>query len=431
MIAPSTARRFLFVMFEGGGNVPPQLGLARRLALRGHRVRVLADPAIARDVTAAGCEFAAFRHAPHQHMRDRQGDRLRDWEVKNPFELLRRLREELFFGPADRYARDVLEEAERFDPAAIAADCMLFGAIAGAERTGRPTAVLMHTAYQLPTDGATPFGFGLMPARNGLERLRDRLMRGVVTQGFDKGLPRLNEVRRGLGLAPLRGVNEQLLAADRVFVLTSPAFDFVPPRLPANVAYVGPQLDDPAWTDAWRAPWAEPPAEPVVLVSMGSTFQNQRDVTARVIEALAGLPVRAIVTTGGQFTPDELPVAPNVTVLPSAPHHAILPQARLVVCHGGHGTVIKALASGTPVLCLPLGRDQLDNAARVAASGAGLRLKPTATGRELAEAMRRLLDEPAFSAAARRLADAIAREAAADGGIEALEELAARPVLVA
>jgi UDP:flavonoid glycosyltransferase YjiC (YdhE family) len=59
------ARRFLFVMWEGGGNVPPQLGLARKLVARGHQVRVLTEPSVRQDVRATGASSSSFANAPH------------------------------------------------------------------------------------------------------------------------------------------------------------------------------------------------------------------------------------------------------------------------------------------------------------------------------------------------------------------------------
>ena len=94
--------------------------------------------------------------------------------------------------------------------------------------------------------------------------------------------------------------------------------------------------------------------------------------------------------------------------------------------HAGHGTVIKALAAGVPVVAIPLGRDQLDNAARVQHHGAGLRLKTKAKPEAIAQAVRRVLDEPSFAAGAERLAAAIAAETASDRAAEELEELAGR-----
>ena len=75
-------------------------------------------------------------------------------------------------------------------------------------------------------------------------------MHAAIGQGggamWNGHLAPLNAARAELGLAPLSGVWEQLDHAERVLVLSSPAFDF-PAQLPDNVRYVGPRFDDPAW----------------------------------------------------------------------------------------------------------------------------------------------------------------------------------------
>ena len=73
-------------------------------------------------------------------------------------------------------------------------------------------------------------------------------------------------------------------------------------------------------------------------------------------------------------------------------------------------------------MAVPLGRDQLDNAARVAHHGAGLRLKPKASSDAIARAVRRVLDEPSYRANAERLAAAIASETSQDRAAEELED---------
>ena len=81
----------------------------------------------------------------------------------------------------------------------------------------------------------------------------------------------------------------------------------------------------------------------------------------------------------------------------------------MVATHCGHGTTMRALAHGRPMLCLPMGRDQNDNnAARVAARGAGLRLHPFASVEELGAALARLVSEPEFADNAQKLGRAIA-----------------------
>src|SRR5215470_12576761 len=169
--------RFLFVLFEGGGNVPPQLGIARRLVARGHAVAVLADPVLEPDVRAAGCTFAPFVTAPRHNMRDRDSDRVKDWMPRDPIRQLARVTSELMFGPAEAYARDVLAAIARFRPDALAIDYLVFGALVAAEKSGLPAATLMHTTYSMPLAGVPPFGLGFRPARGPLGRLRHRLVR--------------------------------------------------------------------------------------------------------------------------------------------------------------------------------------------------------------------------------------------------------------
>jgi MGT family glycosyltransferase len=415
-------KRFLFVMVEGGGNVPAQMSIARRLAIRGHEVHVLADRPIEREALKSGCRFHTFVHAPQNNMRDRREDVIRDWEPATPPAQVRRIGERLMFGPAAAYARDVIETVERVRPDALAVDCLSFGAIAGAEKSGIPSALLIHFLIHPPVDGVTPFGLGLHPARGPLERLRDRALRSVMRRMFAFGLAPLNEARRQLELPPLRDVFDQFLTPRRRLVLTSRAYDFVPSPLPEQVRYVGPQLDDPLWPEQWTSPWSENSPDPLVAVSLGSTYQRQEKTFSAIIDALGRLPVRGFATLGEIGPPPSCP--PNVVVARSAPHAAVLPLASAVVCHGGHGTVMKALAHGLPVLVMPFGRDQKDNGARVEVAEAGLSLPPGSNPARIARAIRRLIEEPHFRQAAQRLAVVIARDVKEDRAVFEMEALA-------
>jgi UDP:flavonoid glycosyltransferase YjiC (YdhE family) len=102
-------------------------------------------------------------------------------------------------------------------------------------------------------------------------------------------------------------------------------------------------------------------------------------------------------------------------------------EANLVVTHGGHGTIARALTHRLPMLVVPHGRDQNDNAVRVTHRGAGLSLPPSASVAEIRAALERLLDEPAFRRAAGELGDAVAHEAENSPVVELLEILAPAP----
>jgi UDP:flavonoid glycosyltransferase YjiC (YdhE family) len=103
-----------------------------------------------------------------------------------------------------------------------------------------------------------------------------------------------------------------------------------------------------------------------------------------------------------------------------------MPQAGLVITHAGHGTVIRALAAGVPLVCIPLGRDQYDVAARVVWRGAGVKLSSKATTSALKRAIVTVLENESFRNASQRIAQAISLETAEDKAVRELEALASR-----
>jgi hypothetical protein len=107
MIIP---KRFLFVDWEGGSNLPPALTVARRLVERGHMVRFLGEPCNQQEIEATGSVFVSYVHAPHRENKLPESDFIRDWEARTPFQAFARTRERLMFGQASAYAQDVLEE---------------------------------------------------------------------------------------------------------------------------------------------------------------------------------------------------------------------------------------------------------------------------------------------------------------------------------
>jgi UDP:flavonoid glycosyltransferase YjiC (YdhE family) len=121
---------------------------------------------------------------------------------------------------------------------------------------------------------------------------------------------------------------------------------------------------------------------------------------------------------------DEVPSAENVVTVTSAPHAAVLPHASVLITHGGHGTVIKSLAHGVPVICIPQGRDQADNAARVEVSGVGVRLKRTAGTRAIRRSVQQVLASPVYTEAALRMGRTIGEEVGAQAARHELEALA-------
>jgi MGT family glycosyltransferase len=414
------SRRYLAALVDAGGNVPPELSAVRRLVERGHAVTVLADDSAAFEVRSTGAEIRRWVRAPNRIDRRPENDPSRDWECKYPWQLIGRAIDTLLIGPAGGYADDVGEAIAQCNPSLVICSMFCLGGMVAAQAAGVPFVVLFPNIYPLPARGMPPFGLGLQPARGLIGRWRDRALNGFIEHQFDgKGLAGLNALRRQHGLAPLARVFDQVRAARSQLVMTSSEFDFTA-TLPAGARYVGPVLDDPLWAQLWSL---LPPdgRNPLVLVAMSSTFQDQIGSLQRVIDALGTMPVRAVVTTGPAIDGAALKAPANVTVMARAPHRDVLEYAALVVTHGGHGTVMKALAAGVPMVLLPHGRDQADNAVRVTARGAGISLKRSAEPSAIAQAVRRVLQNASYRAAAQQLGEAVRRDAASDALVRELE----------
>jgi MGT family glycosyltransferase len=416
-------RYYLFALVDGGGNVPPELSAARQLLARGHSVTVLAEDSVMEDVGATGAEMIRWLHAPNRKDRRPENDPARDWECKYPWQLVDRIAKTLIIGPAADYARDVSDAIDRCRPDVVVCSMFCVGGMVAAEAAGIPFVPLFANVYPLPADGLPPFGTGLRPARGPVGRYRDRVLNRLTEYLWDaSGLSQLNALRRQYGLAPVSHTLDQLRAARRQLVQTSAEFDF-PWTLPANVRYVGPVLDDPVWA---QTPWMPPAGDaPLVLVAMSSTFQDQVGCLQRVLDALGTLKIRGVMTAGPAIDVTELTSPANVTILERASHQQILQHAALLITHGGHGTAMKALAAGVPMVLLPHGRDQGDTATRVTLRGAGISLRRTAASSTIAAAARRVLQNDSYRRAAQRLGATIRRDAESDALVRELESIAA------
>lgn len=427
----TTGKSFLFTVWEGGGNVPPTLAVARKLIAAGHRVRVMSDACNRPEAEAVGAEFIAWTLAPSRTDKSAASDIIADWEANDPFEALGRVFERIMFGPSGEYARDVVAEINRARPDAVVTSEMLFGAMAGAEAARVPLALFCPNVPLFPVEGVPPIGPGLTPARTAEERAMHADISQGLAQVFNQGLPALNAARRSVGLTALDHVLAQPARAASILFGTARAFDFAPPALPPRHYYVAPQLHDTARAEDWTSPWPAGDTRPLAVLSFSTTFQNQGAALQKVIDAFAGLPLRLLVTLGPALDPTDFRMGDNVQLVAQAPHGVVMTEAALVIAHGGHGTVMRGLVNDCPLLVMPMGRDQTDNAVRVEARGAGLTLDPkSARVEDIRAAVLRLTQEASFAESARHLGTAIRAEMERSPVVTLLEE-AAGPVAAA
>ena len=366
----------LFVTWDGGGNVPPALGIAAELQERGEQ-RALPRPRAA----GAAIEGAGFRFEPYRHARPwspteaayGHGAELTIFEV--------------FTDPG--IGEDLLASVEREPAGLVVADCLLLGALAAADCAGLRHAVLVHTFYE------------------------------YLASSWSRGPVRRFAEDRGQDPARLWA------AADLVLVATAPQLDpsagVAPRALPANACYTGPVVRVPD-------PPPGPPADgiPRALVSLSTVhYPGQTGVLQAILDALADLPVTGVVTTGPAVDPGQLSAPGNCELHRYVPHNDVLPGVSLVIGHGGHATTMRALAWGRPLLIIPMHPmlDQPMIGQAVSEAGAGETLPTTASPARIREAAVRLLADGPHRTAARRLGDSIRAANGAATAATRLQEL--------
>jgi len=228
-----------------------------------------------------------------------------------------------------------------------------------------------------------------------------------VTHGFGTHVPNT----RTLIDAIFEHVSSELGTPNRLHAFETDVYlDPCPPGLQSaefggmDVRPVRPSVGEVLPGDRLPPKFRDLPARPLVYLTLGTVF-NDSGLVGGVLEAIQDLPISIAVTTGPAVDPSVLGPRPaNVAAASFVPQALLMPLASALVSHAGSGTMLGALASGLPQVCLPRGADQFANAERVQAVGAGVRLLPDeVTPERLRAAVSAVLDDPAYGRAARAL----------------------------
>ena len=364
--------RVLFTCNPGFGHVHPMMPLALALAARGHDVGWAVAPEACGRIEAAG--FQTFPAGIAGAERRAEFDRCLAAASSLPPEKRPDFMFPAFFGGVcpPPMLDDLLPVVDGWQPALIVNDASELAAPLAAQLRGIPHATHAFGAL-LPDHRVAAAGEAVAP-----------LWRA-----------------HGLEPAPYAGSYDHLYLDIYPPSMRFGRYDHVPQVQPLRpVPYDG-EGGDPG----------EPVVagdRPLVYLTFGTVFNEPRLFSAAV-EGVARLDVDVLVTVGPAGDPGALgALPPNVRVERYVPQTVVLPHCSVVASHAGSGTFLASLGLGIPQLCLPQGADQFLNARQGAASGAALTLAPgEASPDAIADAVGRLLQEPAFAGAARRLAGEI------------------------
>jgi len=392
--------RVLVAAFGDPGHVFPAISLGRALAGRGHEVVVETWEERRAAVEGAGLGFAAaeeYKMFPPPEPDSDAGLH------------------------AAEAARALLPLLERMRPHVAVSDILTLAPALAAERAGVPLATLIPHIYPVVEPGLPFFAIGLRPPRTPVGRAIWRTGQRALNVGLEHGRRDLNLQRQRLDLPPIERFHGGI-SPDLALVATYPQLEY-PRRWPAGVEITGPMT--------FEVPHPEielPPGDlPLVLVAPSTAHDSGNHLVRTALKALAREPVRVVATTNRVVPQSPIEVPPNAVLVDWLSYSQLMPAASLVVSHGGHGTVARALGAGTPVLICPIIGDMSETAMRVAWAGAGLSLPWRLCRPEpLRWAARRILHEPSFAAAAGKIAAWGRENDGAERGAELVERLARR-----
>lgn len=326
------------------------------------------------------------------------------------------------YAAAVRASGPTRELIRSFDPEVVVADIITAAASLAAQAEARPWATLVPHVLPTGEPGFPVYSVGAVYPRTSLGRRMWGLLRPVAMKGEEQGRVELNGARERVGLPPLAeahgGISREL-----AIVATFPQLEY-----PRENGWPGMRVTGPL---LWEQPCGDvalPPGDdPLVLVAPSTSQDPEHRLVRAALEGLAGEPVRVLATTNRREPPEPLPVPANARLVEWVSYARTMPLCDAVVCHAGHGTLARSLASGAPVVACPHAGDMAENAARIRWAGAGVSLPRrfhTPWGVRLA--VRRLLAEPGYRRRAGELRDWAARNDGAAAAADAVEELGAR-----
>jgi UDP:flavonoid glycosyltransferase YjiC (YdhE family) len=376
------------------------IALGRALAARGHEITLQTWRRWQSHVEAEGLHFAA---APE-------------------YEVFPSGPEPLDFYEAVVHATtDTRPLVRELRPHAVVADILTLAPALAAESEGVRYATLIPHVHPHGEAHFPIYSLGARLPRTALGRAAWHRAQPAVERGLERGRRELNATRARLGLPALAHVHNGI-SRELALVATLPQLEY-PRRREPHVHVVGPLMWEPPADDV-----DPPPGDaPLVLVAPSTAQDSEHRLLTAALRGLADAPVRVLATWNRRLPPHPLPAPANTRLVEWVSYSRTMPRCDVVVCHAGHGTLVRALTSGCAVVACPAVGDMNENAARLDWAGAGVRVpRRWITPRTLRLAVARCLEDPAMRTRAHEIAAWTRAHDPAPRASVLVEQLAAR-----
>ena len=399
--------------------------LAEALLSRGHRLTVLSGAAARASFAGLELDFIA---TPEREMPP-LSTRLPPLFARA--QAVRRRALTLLVEPLEEQWRILNATLQRRAVDIVIGDAFFLGlaVLARIPRAERPAVLTLgHFPLLFPDPQVAPFGLGIQPSVGQSNRALAGAMRIAGARAYGWLSRDYRTIARRLtGIEPVQDIRLAYETADAWAQLSVPRFEYSRARTPVNLSFVGPLHPG---TEPPLPDWWDPMAEPPVVVVQHAVNAEIRDLVIPTICALEDAVVTVLVIGAVRKEVEAAlarPLPPNVHFEPAAPWSRLSPGRAIVVSTGDYVEVQHALRFGLPVVAAGTFEPDVETAARVAWSGAGIDLRTRQPSREaLHDAVLRALHDGNMRRNAARIAAQIATTNAEETICDLAEALAGR-----
>ena len=422
-------KRVVFTTWGSFGDVHPFMALALELQARGYESVIATSPIYREKVEAQGLGFHPVRPDLPPPDADTTADIIR--RVSNarwgPSYLFRHL---LIPHLRETYM-DTLDAVTGAD--LLVSHQVPLTAPLVADKTGIKwiSSVLFPIAFTSAYDPPTPPQLPALRAVAMTHPFVARTLFGLGKWTTTSWVEPIQRLRKELGLSRSRNpIFEGQHSPTLVLALFSKVMAELQPDFPANTLVTGFPFYDRS--DGQEAPIEVlkflDEGEPPILFTLGSSLVwIAKDFYRVSIEAAQKLGKRALLLIGDKRNLPQTQLPAAIAAFDYAPHRLVMPRASVIVHQGGIGTTGQALRSGRPMLIVPYGQDQPDNARRCVRLGVGrtLSYRRYITPRVVHE-LSQLLDNPSYREQAAKVGQQVEEENGTKRACNAIEEVLRR-----
>jgi UDP:flavonoid glycosyltransferase YjiC (YdhE family) len=372
-------KNILFATTPAAGHFNPLTGLAKYLNETGNEVRWYTSKDFKPNLDLLAIPHYPFKQAQDINFKDLNSYFPEREKLKSPLERMNFDMINLFANRSTEYFADIREIREELAFDMVVCDNTFSAIPIISTLLNIPVVVIGVMPLAERSAHLAPYGLGILPAKNFLENIKNKLMNAVLRNILAK--KSIRSFQRTLKPYGISDTNRPLLdllvkKADLFLQIGAPEFEYERPDLGKNIKYIGGLTPAAAPANLWDDERLRH-YKKIILVTQGTVEKNLQNLIIPTLEAFKLSETLVIVTTGGNQTSElkKLYDMDNVIIEDYIPYEFIMPHVHVYVTNGGYGGVLQSIKYGLPVVAAGVFEGKSEICSRIGHFDYGIDLK--------------------------------------------------------